>query len=117
MGTVPVGIEVFPARIPVPDKATGRESIRDFLIPRIQPAAKDAFLPLIPEDIHPIHHQFRPVHLLGIDLIHFARNYLDLGSLPQQVIFDGSDVLLLLGRLGSQPDTCGTKGQDSPVSG
>ena len=82
MGTVPVGIEVLPTGIPVPDKAAGRKGIRDLLVPRIHPAAKDAFLPLIPEDVHPIHHQLCPVHLLGIDLIDFSRNHLDLGGLP-----------------------------------
>ena len=82
MGTVPIRIKVFPAGIPVPDKTAGRKGIRDLLIPRIHPAAKDAALPLIPEDVHPIHHQFRPVHLLCIDLIDFSRNHLDLGGLP-----------------------------------
>ena len=106
MGTVPIGIKVFPSGIPVPHKTAGRKGIRDFLIPRIHPAAKDAFLPLIPEDVHTVHHQFRPVHFLCIDLIHFSRNHLDLGSLPQQVILNGSDVLVLLRRLGSQPDAC-----------
>ena len=31
---------------------------------------------------YPIHHQFRPVHFLCIDLIDFSRNHLDLGGLP-----------------------------------
>ena len=39
-------------------------------------------------------------------MIHFPRDHLNLGSLPQQIILNGSDVLLLLGRLGSQPDAC-----------
>ena len=43
-------------------------------------------------------------------MIHFPRDHLNLGSLPQQVILNRSNILLLLGGLGGQPDSCRPNG-------
>ena len=114
MGAVPLSIGFGIAGVSVPIESGRRQRIRNLLVPGIHLAADGTPLALFPEDADALRNDLGAVHFGFADPVNLAGDHIDLTRLPDDILLQGGDGIVLLGGEAGKRDSACSDGDRVP---